>query len=141
MPLASGFTLRFFEFSIAVAVVDRSRLGPETNVYLGIARARTCERTTIAMIDGRPRATESTSAIYLFIFVFVFGLRLESLEVKYKFQRALRPKKRRGPANCLEEGCNKWLIILWMGNPFRAWEVILLVTTLSLCSILVFCSM
>ena len=55
MPFVSGFILRFFEFSIAVAVADRSRVGPETNDYLlGIARARTCERTTIAMIDGRP---------------------------------------------------------------------------------------
>ncbi|CAD1468319.1 unnamed protein product [Heterotrigona itama] len=34
MPLVSGFTLRFFEFSIAVAVADRSRVGPETNVHL-----------------------------------------------------------------------------------------------------------
>ena len=67
MPLVSGFTLRFFEFSIAVAVVDRSRVGPETNVHVGIARARTYERTTIIMIDGRSCAIESASAIYLFI--------------------------------------------------------------------------
>ena len=40
MLLVSGFTLRFFEFSIAVAVADRSRVGPEMNVYVGIARAR-----------------------------------------------------------------------------------------------------
>ena len=33
MPLVSSFTLRFFEFSIAVAVADRSRVG-ETNVYV-----------------------------------------------------------------------------------------------------------
>ncbi|CAD1474847.1 unnamed protein product, partial [Heterotrigona itama] len=98
---------------IAVAVVDRSRLGPETNVYTGTARARTCERTTITMIDGRP---------------YVLGL---------AFARASHPKKRRGPANCQEEGCIKWLIILWMRNPSRAWEVIL-VTTLSLCSLLMF---
>ena len=67
MPLVSGFTLRFFEFSIAVAVADRSRVGPETNVYVGIARARTCERTTITMIDGRPCVLGSASAVYLFI--------------------------------------------------------------------------
>ena len=67
MPLVSGFTLRFFEFSIAVAVVDRSRVGLETNVFIGIARACTCERTTITMIDVRPRAVESAFAIYLFI--------------------------------------------------------------------------
>ena len=67
MPLVSGFTLRFFEFSIAVAVADRSRVGPETNVYVGIARARTCERTTITMIDGRPCVLGSAFAVYLFI--------------------------------------------------------------------------
>ena len=67
MPLVSGFTLRFFEFSIAVAVADRSRVGPETNVYVGIARARTWERTTIIMIGGRLRVLRSASAIYLFI--------------------------------------------------------------------------
>ena len=54
MAFVSGFTLRFFEFSIAIVVADRSRVGPETNVYVGIARARTCEWTTITMIDGRP---------------------------------------------------------------------------------------
>ena len=67
MPLVSGFTLRFFEFSTAVAVVDRSRVGPETNVYVGIARARTCERTTIITIDGRPCVLGLATAIYLFI--------------------------------------------------------------------------
>ena len=67
MPLASGFTLRFFEFSIAVAVAVRSRVGPETNVYVGIARARTCERTTIAMIDGRPCVLRSAFAIYIVV--------------------------------------------------------------------------
>ena len=67
MPLVSGFTLRFFEFSIAIAVADRSRVGSETNVCVGIARARTCERTTITMIDDRPCATELASAISLFI--------------------------------------------------------------------------
>ncbi|CAD1471521.1 unnamed protein product, partial [Heterotrigona itama] len=36
MPLVSGFTLRFFEFITAVAVVDRSRAGPETNVDAGM---------------------------------------------------------------------------------------------------------
>ena len=67
MPFDSGFTLRFFEFSIAVAVVDRSRVGPETDIYVGIARARTCEWTTITMIDGRPCVLRSAFAIYLFI--------------------------------------------------------------------------
>ena len=83
MPLVSGFTPRFFEFSIAVAVAVRSRVGPETNVYIGIARARTCERTTITAIDGRPCATESQLPRFIFLFhlcMLFFGLRLESLE-------------------------------------------------------------
>ena len=67
MPFVSGFTLRFFEFSTAIAVADRSRVGPETNVYVGIARACACERTTITMIDDRPCVIELASAIYLFI--------------------------------------------------------------------------
>ena len=67
MPLVSGFTFRFFEFSIAVVVADRSRVGPETNVYVGIARARTCERTTITMIVGRPCVFQLAAAIYFFI--------------------------------------------------------------------------
>ena len=67
MPLASGFTLRFFEFSIAVAVADRSRVCLETNVYVGVARARTRERTTITTIDGRPCVLELAIAVYLFI--------------------------------------------------------------------------
>ena len=96
MPLVSGFTLRFFEFSIAVAVVDRSRVGPETNVYVGIARARTCERTTITMIDGRPC-------------VVIFWFANRKTRASCKFQRALRSKKeetrsRRGPANCHRRG-------------------------------------
>ena len=67
MSLVSGFTLRFFEFNIAVAVADRSRVGPETNVYIGIARARTCERITITMIVSRPRVLRSAFAIYVII--------------------------------------------------------------------------
>ena len=67
MPLISGFTLRFFEFSIVVAIADRSRVGPETNVYLGIARARTCEWTTITVIVGRPCVIQLAAAIYFFI--------------------------------------------------------------------------
>ena len=67
MPFVSDFTRRFFEFSIAVAVADRSRIAPETNVYVGIARARTCERTTITMIDGRPCVLKSAFAIYIII--------------------------------------------------------------------------
>ena len=67
MSLVSGFTLRFFEFSIAVAVANRSRVGPETNVYVGIARARTCEQTTITMIVDRPCVIQLAAAIYLFI--------------------------------------------------------------------------
>ena len=65
--IVSRFTLRFFEFSIAVVVVGRSRIGPETNVYVGTARARTCERTTITMIDGCPCVLGSACAVYLFI--------------------------------------------------------------------------
>ena len=67
MPFVSGFILRFFEFSIVVAVVDRSRVGPETNVHVGIARARSCEWTTITMIDDRPCALGSAFAIYIII--------------------------------------------------------------------------
>ena len=121
MPLVSGFTLRFFEFGIAVAVADRSRVGPETNVYVGIARARTCERTTIIMIDGRPCAVRSASAIiFLFhLYKLFFGFAIRKTRAKCKFQRALRSKKeearsRRGPANCHEEGHNKWRLILWI---------------------------
>ncbi|CAD1472503.1 unnamed protein product, partial [Heterotrigona itama] len=58
MPLVSDFTPRVFEFTIAVAVADRSRVGPETNVHVGIARACACERTTITTIDGRPCVIE-----------------------------------------------------------------------------------
>ena len=76
MPLVSGFTLRFFEFSTAVAVADRSRVGPETSVYVGIARACTCERTAITVFDGRP---------YVFISILFFGLRLERLELDISF--------------------------------------------------------
>ena len=67
VSFVSGFTLRSFEFSIAVAVVDRPWVGPETNVYSGIARACTCERTTITMIYGRPCVMGAASVIYLFI--------------------------------------------------------------------------
>ena len=64
--IVSDFTFRFFEFSIVVAVVDRSRVGPETNVFVGIARARI--RTTITTIDGRPCVLGlALSAIHLFI--------------------------------------------------------------------------
>ena len=66
MPLISGFTLRFFEFSTAVAVVDRSRIGPESNVYVGSARARTCGRTTITMIDDRPCVLKSAFVVFVF---------------------------------------------------------------------------
>ena len=43
----------------------------------------------------------------------------EETRARCKFQRALRSKKegarsRRGPANCHEEGHNKWLLILWI---------------------------
>ena len=65
IPLVSCFTLRFFEFSIAVA--DRSRGGPETNIDVGIARARKCERITISMIITDPRVVGSTFAIYVII--------------------------------------------------------------------------
>ena len=43
---------------------SRSRIGPETNVYIGIARARTCQRTTI---DDRLCVSGSASVVYLFI--------------------------------------------------------------------------
>ena len=90
MPFVSGFTLRFFEFSIAVAVADRSRVGAETNVHLGIARARTCERTTITMIDGRPCVMGLAFTIYIII-SYYFAIR--KTRARCKFQRALRSKK------------------------------------------------
>ena len=71
MPLVSDFIFRFFEFSVAVAVADRSRVG-ETNVYVGIARARTCERTTITRIDDRPCVLGSAPVVYLFISSVIF---------------------------------------------------------------------
>ena len=71
MPFVSGFTLRFFEFSIVVAVADRSRVGPETNVYTGIARARTCERTTITMIDGQSMCIDVSFRGLSFHFTFI----------------------------------------------------------------------
>ena len=118
MPFVSGFTLRFFEFSIAVVVVDRSRIGPETNDYIGIARARTCERTTITVIDGRPCVLGSAFAIYIIISPLFFAIR--KTRARRKFQRALRSKEeeaksRRGSANCHEEGHNKWFLILRIG--------------------------
>ncbi|CAD1476058.1 unnamed protein product, partial [Heterotrigona itama] len=85
---------------IAIAVADRSRVGPETNVYVGIARARTCEQTTISMIDGRPCVLEgiararthvrtdndhydrwSSMCIGVQMFQVIFGSRLERLEL------------------------------------------------------------
>ena len=121
MLFVSGFTLRFFEFSVAVAVVDRSRVDPETNVYAGIARARTCERTTITMIDGRPCVFVSIFAVYFLFHLYklFFGLRLERLELNVSFsghcaRRKKEAKSQRGPANCHEEGHNKWVLILWI---------------------------
>ena len=68
MPLVSSFTLRFFEFSIVVAVADMSRVDPETNVYISIARARTCEQITIIVIFSCPCVLElSAFAIYIII--------------------------------------------------------------------------
>ncbi|CAD1473941.1 unnamed protein product [Heterotrigona itama] len=75
MPLVSGFTLRFFEFSTAVAVADRSRIGHETHVYVGIARAGTCAWTTIIMIFHRASRSKKEEA-----------------------------RSRRGPANCHGRG-------------------------------------
>ena len=62
-----------------------SRVGPETNVYVGIARARTCERIAITMIITGPRKLGLTFAIYVIIshleVFYKFGLRLERLEL------------------------------------------------------------
>ncbi|CAD1476545.1 unnamed protein product [Heterotrigona itama] len=77
MPPASDFTLQFFEFSIAVAVADRSRVGTETDVHKD-----------------------------------------SSVDLSFSGHRARRKEEARQTA--IEEGCNKWLIILWMGNPSKA---------------------
>ncbi|CAD1469432.1 unnamed protein product, partial [Heterotrigona itama] len=118
MPLVSGFALRFFEFSIAVADADRSRVGPETNVYTGTARARTCERTVITMIDGRPCVLRSASAV----------LRLERLELDVSFSgHCARRKKRPGklPRRGSQQMTSHPLDYL---NDSRAWEIILVTT-------------
>ena len=94
MSFVSGFTLRFFEFNTAVAVADRSRVG-ETNVYVGIARARTCERTTITMVDGRPCVFGSVSAISFHLYRLFFGLRLERLELDVSFSGHCARRKKR----------------------------------------------
>ena len=78
-----------------VAVADRLRIGPETNVYVGIGRACTCERTTITIIDDRRCVLESASAVYLFnspLYV-IFWFAIRKTRAKRKFQRALRSKK------------------------------------------------
>ena len=67
MLLVSGFTLRFFEFITAVVVVDRSRVGPETNVHVGMLEHAHAKGQTITMIDGRPCVLRSASATYFFI--------------------------------------------------------------------------
>ncbi|CAD1474305.1 unnamed protein product, partial [Heterotrigona itama] len=58
-----------------------------------------------------------------------------SLDLSFSGHRARRKEEARQTA--IEEGCNKWLIILWMGNPSKAWEAILVII-LSLCSLLEF---
>ena len=96
MPLVSGFAVRFFEFSIAIAVADRSRLGPETNVYVGIARARTCERTTITMIDGRPCVLGYIlRGLSFHLYKLFLGLRLERLELDVRFSGHCARRKKR----------------------------------------------
>ena len=76
MEHATCFWFRFFEFSVAVAVADRSQVGPEANVYVGIARACTCERITIIVIVSRPRVLALVFTVYLFIspLQFIFWL-------------------------------------------------------------------
>ena len=93
MPIVSGFTLRFFEFSIAVVVVDRSRVGSESNVHVGIARARTCERITIIVIVSHPRVLGST--IHIIISPFFFSLLLERLELDVSFSGHCARRKKR----------------------------------------------
>ena len=93
MPFVYGFTFRFFEFSIAVVVADRSRIGPETNVYVGIARARTCERITIIVIVSHPRVLGS--AIYIIISPLFFNLLLERLELDVSFSGHCARRKKR----------------------------------------------
>ena len=107
--IVSGFTFRFFEFSIAVVVVDRSRVGHETNVYLGIARARTCKRTTITIIDGCPCAL---GQLPRFIFSFhlyklFFGLRLERLELDVSFSGHCARRKKRFEAEEAQQTATK----------------------------------
>ena len=85
MPLVSGFTLRFFEFSIAVAVADRSRVGPETNVYVGIARAR--------------------------FYKLFFSLRIERLELDVSFSGHCARRKKRLAAEEIRQIATKRVAI------------------------------
>ena len=96
-----------FDFS-NFAVVAASRL--ETNVYCSSMHMRAgndhrCDRWSVHVhFNQFPRF------IFLFyLYKFFFCLRFRSLELRFKFQRALRPKKeeaisRRGPANCHSRG-------------------------------------
>ena len=94
-----------FDFSnFAVAVAN----GLETNVYCSSTHMRVsndhcCDRWSVHMhFHQLPR--------FIFLFYkFFFCLRFRSLELRFKFQRALRPKKEeaicwRGPANCHSRG-------------------------------------
>ncbi|CAD1481287.1 unnamed protein product, partial [Heterotrigona itama] len=69
---------------IAIAVTDMSRVSPDTNIYVGVAEARICERTTIFTIDGRP------SVLGLF-----FDLRIERLELDVSSSGHCARRKRR----------------------------------------------
>ena len=91
MPFVSGFAHRFFEFRGR----DRDLLSKRT------LRSRFCTCTKNDHCDR-------WSSMCQLLCFFFFHL-LENLEPRFKFQRALRPKKeeaisRRGPANCQRRG-------------------------------------
>ena len=88
MPFVFGFIYRFFEFPRT-----RSRGKFETNVALEILRVYDRQ-----LIVGRLCALSFRDLAFFFSFFF-FDVRLVSLEPRFKFQRASRPKEedRRGP--------------------------------------------
>ena len=88
MSFVFGFIHRFFEFPWS-----RARDKFETNVALEILHVYDRQ-----LIVGRVCALSFRDLAFFFFFFF-FDLRLVSLEPRFKFQRASRPKEedRRGP--------------------------------------------
>ena len=96
MPFVSGFTLRFFEFSIAVAVTGRWRVDSETNVYVGIARAHV--RTDTDRYDRWSSMCIRVSFSFISSFYFYqlfFSLGLEKLEIDVSFSGHCARRKKR----------------------------------------------